>query len=232
MARIRRVKGLSHLSLEEVEHALAFVQPGLHLNETPDAVIANGEYVVTDGPHADGPIKCFSITIEFPKTYPLDEPRVFETDGAIERCIDRHMYNNGRCCTCVWEEWLAQAKDTSVKSFCDGPLRDFFIGQVIFEQTGQWPFGERAHGVEGIVEAAAAVLEREVDQAAALSYLQVLSAPVVKGHWPCPCGSNEKLRKCCRDDVMLLRERIDRIDADRLRRKLIDVTKLETRAGT
>ena len=40
--------------------------------------------------------------------------------------------------------------------------------------------------------------------AAALRYLQVVSAVATKGHWPCPCGSNNKLRDCCAEDVAAL----------------------------
>lgn len=230
MVRRRIVKPNTTLSLAEVERALGFKQPGLVIFEQDDVVVAKGRFAVHDGPHQDGPLRAYEILIVFPKAYPDDEPLVMETAGAIERIADRHMYKSGACCTCVWEEWLATAPDTSVKGFCEGPLYNFFLGQIIFDKTGEWPFGERAHGSDGMVEAAVAMLGREVDHAAALRYLKIVSAAAPKGHWPCPCGSQKKLRDCCADDVHALRASVNQKQAGRLHGRLLRLAKAERQA--
>lgn len=230
MARRRKVKPKTNLSLAEVERALTFRQPGLSFEETDEAIVGQGEYMVHDGAHADGPLARFDLLLVFPKTYPELEPLVIERGGAIERIADRHMYANGACCTCVWEEWRALNEDTSVKAFCDGPLHNFFLGQVYFDAHEEWPFGDRAHGSDGMVEAAEALLGRDLDQAAALRFLQVVSAPATKGHWPCPCGSRKKLRDCCAEDVAALRLAADPIQAASLLKRLRHQAKSEREA--
>ena len=228
MARKRKVRPKANLSLAEVERALAFRQPRLSFDQTDEAIIAQGEYIIHDGAHADGPLARFDLLLAFPKTYPEDEPLVIERGGAIERIADRHMYANGTCCTCVWEEWRALTADTSVKAFCDGPLHNFFLSQLYFDVHGEWPFGERAHGSDGMVEAAEALLCRDLDQAAALRYLQVVSAKATKGHWLCPCGSQKKLRDCCAEDVAKLREAVDPTQAGSLLKRLCHEAKSES----
>jgi hypothetical protein len=213
--------------LAEVEAGLAFNQPNLSISECDDAIIAEGEYLVTEGPHADGPIARYQICILFSKRYPFEEPLVLETAGDIERIEDLHMYSNGCCCTCVWEEWLATSRDRSVRAFCEGPLRNFFLGQVCFAQTGKWPFGERAHGIDGVVEAANAILGLELDEDGVRRYLSALAANDVKGHWECPCGSGEKLRHCCCVEIAKLQARIDRRIAAGLRSRLVRLAKQE-----
>lgn len=220
MVRTRQIKPVHTLSLAEVERALGFKQPGLILLEDEDVIVAKGTYSVHDGPHGDGPLARFQVFIIFSKSYPEEEPVVMETAGDIERFADRHMYANGACCTCVWEEWLAMASDTSLKGFCEGPLHNFFLGQVIFDRTGEWPFGERAHGSDGIIEAAGALLTCEVNKETAPRYLHAVSAEMIKGHWPCPCGSTKILRDCCLKEVEALRSTIDQRLAKRLLTRL------------
>ncbi len=217
----------SELRLDVVEQALAFSQPGLTLHETESFIVAEGEYVVTDGPNEDGPIAKFQIRILFSKAYPRDEPLVVETAGEIERVADRHMYSDGGCCTCIWEEWLVTSVDTSVRAFCEGPLQNFFLGQVAYDRNGRWPFGERAHGAAGVVEAANAMLGLNTDQIGAVRYLKVLSAGRVKGHWTCPCGSNRRLRNCCANAIAELRKTFDRSMAERLHVRLTSLVRWE-----
>lgn len=227
MAQKRLAVQKSTLTRIEVERALAFKQPGLTITELQDEILAEGEYIVTDGPHSDGPIARYQVCIYFFKNYPEKEPLVIETAGDIERIADRHMYSEGACCTCVWEEWLITADDTSISAFCEGPLNNFFLSQVRFDQTGKWPFGDRKHGAAGFVQSVGAIIGFDVDQESALRYLQALSARTIKGHWLCPCGSKEKLRKCCRDKVIKLRGQVEPVLAARLLKRLVDAIKSE-----
>jgi len=70
-----------------------------------------------------------------------------------------------------------------------------------------WPFGQWSHGAAGVVEYYRWLLQTE-DATTIASFLQVLAKRNMKGHWPCPCGSGLKIRRCCRDRVMDLRSKI------------------------
>lgn len=189
------------------EKAISFKQPFLEIKEDKEYIYALGDYIVSDGHHNDGPIKTFSILLAVPRSFPREEPVVLETSEFIPRIADRHMYPDGRCCTCVWPEWLAKTSSCSIEAFCNGPLNDFFVSQVYFEAKGCWPFGERSHGAEGIAEAINNVLGLSLNLQQAIDYSQVLSAKALKGHWSCPCGSQKRLRDCCQEQVRSLHRR-------------------------
>lgn len=219
------------LTIEQVRRALTFSQPFLEFFEDEDSIFAKGWYVVSDGAHADGPVWKFEVLCAFSRGYPKQEPIVLEIGEAIERIADRHMYTNGVCCLCVWEEWLAKSSDTSFQSFCDGPLHNFFLSQVIFEQTGKWPFDERSHGAKGVAEGIASVLGFEVTAAQANRYASAVGAKELKGHWMCPCGSGDKLRNCHLEQVQSLRAKIGRGPANALQSRLRDAMKQERLAS-
>ncbi len=229
MVRKKRLTKVNTLTIAEVERALSFTQPGLAITEARDVILAEGVYIVTDGPNGIGPIARYEIGIIFPKIYPSEEPSVYETAGTVERVADRHMYPSGRCCTCIWEEWLAKSIDTSVEAFCDGPLHNFFLSQFMFDKTRKWPFGDRSHGVDGVIEAIGDLLGVGPDEDAARRYIEIVAAREIKGHWACPCGSGKRLRNCHNDYVRELRGRVKHERAQKLLERLIE-TKLQERA--
>ena len=199
------------LTLFEVQSAIAFEQPGLRATEIDGTIVVEGTLVVTDGSAVcdpAGPLARYTVRIELSQAYPRVEPRVFETGGRIARDPDHHINVDGDCCVTVWENWLATAKDTSLAGYLAGPLREYFLGQFWFEKTGSWPFGERAHGMAGMEDAYADALGIPNRRKDILYYLRLLRQPWPKGHWPCPCGSGQRLRVCHRAELWSLHRRI------------------------
>jgi hypothetical protein len=199
------------LRLSEVEGAIGFDQPGLRASRHDGGIVIEGTFVVTDGsPGCDpqGPLASYAVRIELSSAYPRIEPRVFETGGRITRDPDHHINGDGDCCVTVWENWLATASDTGIAAYLSGPLREYFLGQFWFEKTGSWPFGERAHGLEGMEEAYADALGIANRRKDILYHLRILRLPRPKGHWPCPCGSAQPLRACHEADLWALHRRI------------------------
>lgn len=115
---------------------------------------------------------------------------------------------------------LAITSDTSFASFIEGPLRNFFLSQLYFEEHGDWPFGQRKHGIDGLIEAVGRILGTKLDRAAAIRHLNSLTGGDPKGHWECVCGSGLKIRDCNRAHLPDLRERIGRDNLRCLRRRL------------
>ena len=199
------------LTIEEVRRAIAFNQPKLNAAQDGSDFIIEGQYVLVENTgsiNPAGPITAFDIKIVTSNRYPVQEPEVFETSGRIPRSPDRHINDDGDCCVTVWEEWLAISDDKRFAAFLNGPLREFFLAQYWFENTGKWPFGERSHGEKGLVEAFADVLKIQKNKQNVIYYLRLLSQEWPKGHWLCPCGSGKRLRYCHRDDLMLLHKRV------------------------
>jgi hypothetical protein len=199
------------LTLEEVRAAIAFDQPKLRASVEGAHIRVEGSYLVFEKDVVAapaGPITAFDIRMELPAAYPRLEPKVFEVGGRIPRKADRHINPDGDCCVTVWEHWLATAQDRSVAGYFGGPLHEYFLGQFWFEKTGRWPFGERAHGTPGLEEAYADALGIPNKRKRLLYHLRLLSQEWPKGHWPCPCGSGDRLRHCHADQMMAMHRRI------------------------
>jgi len=199
------------LTLLEVQAAIAFEQPGLRATEIDGKIVVEGTFVVTAGSAVcdpAGPLARYAVRIELTHAYPRIEPRVFETGGRIKRDPDHHINGDGDCCVTVWENWLATAADTGIAAYLGGPLREYFLGQFWFEKTGSWPFGERAHGLEGMEEAYADALGIANRRKDIVYHLRILRLPRPRGHWPCPCGSTRRLRDCHAADLWSMHRRI------------------------
>lgn len=191
------------LLLAEVEGAIASY-PDLRLVKGEATVRVCGTFpIVHDGKVLDR----FQVEVSFRESYPRTMPRVMETGGRIPKTLDRHVFpTSGFACLQVPEEWLTDA-DRSFRRFLKVPVHNYFLGQALVELGQPWPFGERSHGIKGLYEAYGEILG-EADPATIERLLQVLAARDPKGHWRCPCGSGERLRKCCQDRINDLRDHI------------------------
>ena len=164
--------------------------PNLHFFTKGDTVCLSGSFPLVDGARV---IDRFSIEIELPRNCPDGLPIVREIGGRIPHIPDRHILPDGTACLFVPDErWRICPPGTSL---LNGPVRNFFLGQSMFELTGTWPFGTRSHGAQGIFESYSDILGT-TDKAAIIRYLEVISKKDIKQHWMCPCGSGKQIRMC------------------------------------
>ena len=191
--------------LEQMKAETERVYPNLHFQKKNGLVCVKGSFpVMYDNKILDR----FSIEIKIPRNYPEAVPIVFETEGRIPRVADRHMNEKGEACLFLPDErWEAWPRGSSFLSFLQGPVHNFFLGQSLVEQGGEWPFGQWGHGLLGIFEYYSQIFEtKDVD--IIINYLDCLSNPKIKGHWDCPCGSGKRLRDCHLNVLMELRQNI------------------------
>jgi hypothetical protein len=189
--------------LEEVRREIAADQPDLRLSIVDDAVQVRGSYAVHDGGVV---LERYQVEIRFPRDYPKTVPVVEEIGGRIPRITDRHISGDGTACLLVPEEWLL-ARDQSFRALLDGPIRNFFLGQILVEAGKPWPFGERPHGYDGLIESYMELLAI-TDPARVIAYFDCLRRKALKGHFECPCGSEKRLRNCHRAELHALAKRI------------------------
>lgn len=211
------------LTLDAVQSAIAFDQPRLIAIRDGRQFVVCGTYLLFERGgtvHPDGPMTEFSIKMELPDNYPKMQPRVFETSNRIPRIADRHVNPDGDCCITVWEHWLLCTENNSFQAYLNGPLYEFFLSQYTFEQTGRWPFGERPHGHDGLVEAYAEALGIEKDVSLLFYYLRLLAQKWPKGHWLCPCRSGKVIRRCHGAEMTALHDRIPTKLAERMLRQM------------
>lgn len=191
---------------EKQKREVQVVYPHLHFYLEGEVVFIRGSFPLK---HQGKVIDRHSIEIELPKNYPEAIPIVRETSGGISRTPDNHFNTpNGEVCLfAINERWQHFAPGASLLDFLNGPVRNHFLG-LSFRKLGEpWPFGERSHGGEGIIESYSELLGTD-DKHTIVRYVEYLSKPEVKGHWPCPCGSGKKLRQCHMALIADIREKI------------------------
>jgi len=134
----------------------------------------------------------FSIEIEFPNNFPMSIPIVRETGGRIPPTLDRHN-PRGVVCLFVPEDGENYYQgDGSIINFIENCVTPFFIGQSYYQEKGEWLFGERPHGIPGVID----YYREKFGDKAATTFEQYLWKREIKGHWLCYCGSGKRMRKC------------------------------------
>lgn len=194
--------------LPKLKEELVRHYPELHLYERAGFVELMGSFPIT---HDGAEIDRFKVHILLPPDYPKAPPIVWETAGRIPRVIARHIYPSwGICCFFYPDEYrLRYPEGMSLFDFLQGPMRDYFLGQLAIEAGQPWPFGQRAHGKAGGFEFYEEFLGIK-GKDAVLNYLQCLGYDSLKGHQRCPCGSGKRLRDCHSTDLARLREKFPR----------------------
>jgi hypothetical protein len=185
-----------------LEGALAVPYPGLVVTRNGEGALIEG---TVDLHHNNVSFGSFLVTIQVDHDYPETQPVCREIGGRIPRNPDHHTNGNGTLCLGVPEEiWMRMNGVFEIKAFIDTCLVPFLIGAACKLSGGTWPHGERGHGAVGIVEFYAERFGTH-DPSRVLDVIAMLSEPVVRGHWPCPCGSGEVLRRCHRTAVLEMR---------------------------
>lgn len=128
-------------------------------------------------------------------------PYVVDTGNRIARDYP-HRYQDGRLCL--------ETDITIRMHFCDGFSLDewikdyvepYFFSYEFYQRFGEYPFGQRSHGIQGIIESYKDVLHGK-DEVSTLSLMRSICKGSYRGHSPCPCGSSLRLRACHGPTIM------------------------------
>lgn len=190
--------------LEREERAVAEVYPNLHFLIGSDCARIRGSMPVHIGSVV---VDRFQVELLLARDHPATYPVASEIGGRVPRLNENHVSEDGQLCLFLPEEgptyWPA---GSTVDSFLQGPVNSYFVGYLYFIAHGSWPFGERRHGVDGILDFYRERTEIS-EPGGLLEAMKVLARGGVKGHWKCPCGSRQKMRGC-HPGILALREAV------------------------
>jgi hypothetical protein len=181
--------------------------PELRVTQASEFPVILAGTLQVEGPA--GLVDAYEVKIEFSQHFPLVPPVVFETGARLPRDIDRHVYADGHVCLEVWPVWRAKNPDATVRTVLNGPVRNFFLSQSVFEHSGVWPFGEYRHGDAGQREALRDMLRADsIEDKDLLWRANGLANPPRRQN-TCPCGSRKLYRKCHRTELRSIAETVD-----------------------
>lgn len=193
-------------AIEVIEAVLRDRFPTLHLIEQSGQLTVRGRFpVISEGIVIDN----YLVEITVPSDFPNSVPLLKELGGRIPKISDRHVYTGEYLCLFLPDErWKYWPRGLGFLEFLQGPVTDYFLSQTYFERTGQWPFGERRHGRNGIADYYAEELGT-TDIKVIIACLEYLGKKHIKGHWRCYCGSGKQMRQCHFQTMQELRHKID-----------------------
>lgn len=205
---MRKTKSTAYLEAEssQLQANLNRLYPDLTVSVFGSDIRIRGSFPVV---HEGRVLDRYQIEITW-KSSGVEVPMLRETGGRIPWISDRHMSMGGYACLFVPEEWLIKPREErTLIHYLEGPVRNYFIWQSLFEQNVDAPWGERAHGRSGLLQAYGDLVGFS-GEAAIKECLVYLSKEKLKGHWRCPCGSNRRLRDCHFTQLRDLRIKIPR----------------------
>ncbi len=193
---------------ERIQADLGDRYPTLHIFTNQDgATEVAGRFPVFDS--NDKKLEAFSLSIILPPAYPVELPIVYEVGGRIPRIADRHVFGNGSACIFMPDDrWRCFPVSSSFVDYLDGPLRNYFLSQLYYEETGKWLFGEYSHDGKGIIEYYQELFEIQ-DVSTVIYFLFALCESKLRKQSMCPCGSGKKVKRCCLLKLRELRRKID-----------------------
>ena len=122
-------------------------------------------------------------------------PEVYDVDGQIDSQYP-HRYKDGKICLdtdvaikirfengidlCLWMQDFVEV---------------FYFSYEYFKRNGEYPFGERKHGSDGVIETYGDYFHVS-QKKSILNCLRYITVRGYNGHDQCPCGSGKYIRKC------------------------------------
>ena len=136
----------------------------------------------------------FDIELRIPNDYPDSPPVVFETTNEILNNFN-HVFIDGRLCLGAPVEVRAKFSQTKkLINFLDEQVIPFLFMYSYKRDYGELPFGERSHGILGVMEYYVEYFG--VSFPSALKLLKNLADDFAPPLAACPCGGGKKLRHC------------------------------------
>ena len=137
----------------------------------------------------------FDIELTIPRDFPEVLPVAKETGGRIDSDYDHLNSDRTMCLAVPVEQRRVFLEHPSLLGFVNHLVIPYLYGYCFWKKHGHHPFGEAAHGAEGILRYYMDTLGL-TDEVTALAVISYLYERGYRGHHDCPCGSGLKVRNC------------------------------------
>lgn len=182
-------------ALQQV-NSLLQIYDKLHIEkESNQEIILTGEILVNRTASSYTLYKTYHIEVHIP--FESDKlPYVFDIGNAIDSNYN-HQYKDGPLC--LETDFAIRIRfvdGLNLVSWMQEFVEPYFFSYEYYQRFGCFPFGERSHGIEGILQSFGDVFQ-ETDNIKVCKILMFIYSDCYRGHLPCPCGSGKKYKNCC-----------------------------------
>jgi hypothetical protein len=177
----------------------------LHLEYNGLGCIIKGKYCLFVEYQGEQFQESYQIEITINREFPMQIPIVRETSKKISRNY-RHIYQNGELCLEIPTKIsIALYDNPNLDFFCKQFVNNYFFSYLFFQKYKKFPFGDRSHGINGILEYYYEIFNVD-NPKYVLNLLEWIVNRKYRGHLICPCGSGKKTRSC---HGIIIREKQD-----------------------
>jgi hypothetical protein len=151
----------------------------------------------------------YEIEIRIPEAFPRKIPVVFETRGRIPLQY-HHLQDASLCLGSETRLRFMLSGGLSIVAFVERCVIPYLYRYSHLKTYGEAPFGDLAHGVDGIKEDLRLLIGHgpELDVLAFVRLLGMRKRLANKKR--CPCGSGDRVGQCHNRSLNLLRQRLGR----------------------
>lgn len=179
-------------ALQQVKSLLQ-IYDKLHIEkESNQEIILTGEILVNRTASSYTLYKTYHIEVHIP--FESDKlPYVFDIGNAIDSNYN-HQYKDGPLC--LETDFAIRIRfvdGLNLVSWMQEFVEPYFFSYEYYQRLGCFPFGERSHGIEGILQSFGDVFQ-ETDNIKVCKILMFIYSDRYRGHLPCPCGSGKNIR--------------------------------------
>lgn len=179
-------------ALQQV-NSLLQIYDKLHIEkESNQEIILTGEILVNRTASSYTLYKTYHIEVHIP--FESDKlPYVFDIGNAIDSNYN-HQYKDGPLC--LETDFAIRIRfvdGLNLVSWMQEFVEPYFFSYEYYQRFGCFPFGERSHGIEGVLQSFGDVFQ-ETDNIKVCKILMFIYSDRYRGHLPCPCGSGKNIR--------------------------------------
>lgn len=177
------------------------IQSGLHIkSETEKRIELTGEILVNC--ESKGYFLSDRYAVEIVIPLGSDKlPFVIDKGNRIAKDYP-HRYKNGELCletdTIIRIHFL---DGFSLTEWINDFVEPYYFSYEFYQRYGEFPFGERGHGLQGILETYQELFQEE-NLAKVYALMKSICKDTYRGHLLCPCGSGKRFRVCHGQMVM------------------------------
>ena len=107
-----------------------------------------------------------------------------------------HYYSNGKLCLETDAKILSDyVENFNIVHWMDKYVESYFYAYAYYMRFDEFPYGERSHGLEGVLEAYQELLNAK-DVVETYEIMRYMYNNQYRGHFFCPCKSGKKIRNC------------------------------------
>lgn len=151
-------------------------------------------------------IDSYDMEIIISDSYPIKIPVVKEVGCRIMSKFE-HIYSDRSLCLATEGNIHIELNPNyDLLDFVEKFVIPFLFSYSYFEKYKVVPYGERSHGLDGIIEFYKDYFN-VVDYNAVFKLLDYTCNKIYRGHDLCPCGSGKRIRNCHKDSVLCLKEK-------------------------